>query len=75
MASDGEGAECAEVSTVFEGEEAEGDDDEKDGFFMDVPAKEKGGVATEGEGTEEGVIGGVEEEFDEAELGGLLAGL
>ena len=43
-----EGTECAEVPPVREGEEGEGEEDEEDGFFVDVPAEEEGGEATEG---------------------------
>ena len=68
MASYGEGAEGAEVATVFEGDEAEGEDDEEDGFFVDVPAEEEGGVATEGEGADKGLPGGVKDKFRKADL-------
>jgi hypothetical protein len=45
----GERTEGAEISTVLECEQAEGDDDKEDGFLMDMPAEEKGGVAAERE--------------------------
>ena len=41
--------ECSEVSTVFKRKEAEGNDHEQDGFFVNVPSEEKGGVAAEGD--------------------------
>ena len=64
MAGDSEGSECAEVTTVFEGEEGEGDEDEEDCFFVDVPAEEEGGVGAEGEGANKCGPGRVEEKAD-----------
>lgn len=65
MPRDGEGTEGAEITAVFEGNEREGDDDEQDGFLVDVPAEKEGGVAAEGYGADECFPGWVEEEFDE----------
>lgn len=62
-----ERTEGTEVATVFEGDEGEGDDDEEDGLFVDVPAEEEGGVATEGDGTDEGIPCWIEEEFYEGD--------
>lgn len=70
---DGEGLEGGEVSAVFEAQEREGEDHEEDGFFVDVPAEEEGGVTAEGDGAEEIVISRLRKEFDEAELKALLA--
>lgn len=46
MACYSEGTEGTEVAAVFEGDEAEGYDDQEDGFFVDVPAEEERCVAT-----------------------------
>lgn len=72
MAGYREGAEGAEVASVFEGEEAEGDDDEEDGFLVDMPAEEEGRVAAECEGADEVVPGRSEEELCERDLRRLL---
>ena len=60
------------MAAVFEREKAEGDNDEEDRFLVDVPAEEEGGVCAEGQGGDEVVPGGAEEEFGERGLGGLL---
>ena len=49
--------ERSEISAIFERKKAEGDDDEKDGFLVDVPAKQEGGVPAEGKGGNESVPG------------------
>lgn len=48
MPRDGERPECSEVASILEGKETEWDEDEEDGFLVDVPAEEEGAVATEG---------------------------
>ena len=68
MSCDGERPEGAEVAAVFQSNKAEREDDEEDGFFVDVPAEEEGGVAAEGERADECFPGGVEEEFRKADL-------
>lgn len=75
MARHGEGFEGREVAPVLQGEEGEGEDHEEDGFFVDVPAEEEGGVAAEGNGAEEVVVGGFEEELNQTELHKPLAKL
>jgi hypothetical protein len=64
VTSNSQGAESAEVATIGESDEGEGDDDQEDGFFVDVPAEEKGSVAAEGDGADESLPGMVEEETD-----------
>jgi hypothetical protein len=64
----GERAEGAEIPSVSESEEAEGDKDEEDGFLVDVPAEEKGGVGAEDDGADEGWVVGCEPEFDKGKL-------
>lgn len=44
MARNGEWAECAQVASVLKGDEAEGNDDEQDGFLVNVPAEKEGCV-------------------------------
>lgn len=70
----GKGPEGAEVAAVFECDQAEGDDDGEDGFFMDVPAKEEGGIAAESHAADEGVPCRAYEEFDERDLDKRLVG-
>lgn len=64
MTSYCEGAEGTEVASVFEGDETEWDDNEEDGFFVDVPAEEEGGIAAEGYCADEGIPGWIKEELD-----------
>lgn len=52
-----------EVSSIGESEEREREEHEQDGFFVDVPAEEEGGVAAEGESGGEGAPGWMEKEF------------
>lgn len=65
---DGERAERSQVSSVFQRDQAEGYDDEQDGFFVHVPAEKEGGVGAEGGGCHEICPGGAEEEFDKRGL-------
>ncbi len=67
VASDGEGAESTEISAIAEGDKGCGNEDQQNGFLMDVPAEEEGGVGAEGGGADEGGPGGVEEEADEGD--------
>lgn len=64
MASDGEGTESTEVAAIAESDEGGGNEDQQDGFLVDVPAEEERGVSAEGGGADEGGPGGVEEEAD-----------
>lgn len=41
------------MPAVVERDETKGNDDQQDGFLMDVPAEEEGGVGTEGSGCHE----------------------
>jgi len=66
---DRQGSESPEVAPVFERQEAEWDDDEQDGLFMHVPAEEKRGIAAKRHGRNKGLPSGLEEKFDEADLG------
>ena len=52
MTRDGEGSVGAEVAAVFESEKTGGEEDEEDGFFVDMPTEEEGGVAAECEGSD-----------------------
>ena len=69
MACDSQRTEGAEVATVFQRDERKRDDDEENGFLVDVPAEEEGCVAAEGDGADELLpfLDGAEEEFDEGD--------
>lgn len=54
MAGYRERPERTEIPPVFERDQTEGDNDEENGFFVDVPAEEKGCVAAQSNGTDEG---------------------
>lgn len=47
MACHGERSEGAEVTAVVKRDEAEGNDDQQDGFFVDVPTEEEGSISAE----------------------------
>ena len=63
-----ERTECTQVAPIFEGDEAEGDEDKENGFFVDMPAEEEGSVAAEGDCTDKGVPDRLEEQPDETDL-------
>lgn len=65
MACYGERPEGTEIATIGECDEGEGDDDQEDCFFVDVPAEEEGGIAAEGDGSDEGFPGWGKEELGE----------
>ena len=71
MTRHGKRSEGAEVSTVSEGQETKGDDDEEDSFLVDVPAEEERAVAAKRKSGGEGVPIWVEEEFYEGRLGNV----
>lgn len=60
--------ESAQVSSVFQREEAEGDDDEEDRFLMDMPAEEERCVAAERDRCHKIVPRWLEEQLDESGL-------
>lgn len=68
VARDGKGSEGAKVASVLERQQAERDDDEEDGFFVDVPAEEEGSVAAERDGRDEGFPSRFQEELDQRRL-------
>lgn len=49
MAGDSQWPECAEVATVLQSDQAEGNDDQKDSFLMNVPTEEERCVSTKRE--------------------------
>lgn len=65
MAGYGQGTEGAQMASVLERDEAERDDDEEDGLFVDVPAKQKRGISTQRDGPYEAVPGGQPEQLGE----------
>lgn len=56
--------EGTKVSTIAKSNETERDDDEEDCLFMNMPSKEKGGIATERYRTDEILPSGLDEESD-----------
>lgn len=65
MSRNGEGSEGAQIATVLERDEGEGDYDEQNGLLVDVPPEEEGSIAAECNGANEGGPARVEEELDE----------
>lgn len=47
MPCDCERSECAEISPVFERDQAEWDDDQEDGFLVDVISEKERGVSAQ----------------------------
>lgn len=64
VASDCQRSEGAEVSSVFEGEQAEWYDDQKDGFLVDVPPEEEGCIAAERNGGDKGLPGWMQKQLE-----------
>jgi len=47
MASNSQWPKCAEVATVLESDQTEGNDDQKNGFLVHMPAEEEGCISAE----------------------------
>lgn len=67
VSGDGERAKGTKVAAVLEREQGKWNEDEEDGFLVHVPAKEKGGIGAEGNGTDKSFPGRCEEELCERE--------
>lgn len=65
MPGNGQGSKGTKVSTVPEADQGEGDEDQEDGFFVDVPAKEEGGVGAQSDGANKRFPVWLEEEANE----------
>lgn len=50
-----EWAKRGEVPSIFESNQAERDDDQKDGFLMNMPAKKERGISTQGDSADKGI--------------------
>lgn len=64
-------SECAEVAAVLECDQAKGDDDQKHGFLVDVPAKEERGIAAQSNCADECVPLRPEPELHQGDLLGI----
>lgn len=70
MPSNCEGAESAEVATVLQGDETEGDNNQKNRFLVYMPTKEERCVTTQGNCTNECIPATrVEPDLDQRNLG------
>jgi hypothetical protein len=65
MASHGQWSKGTEMATVSDGNKSKGDYDEKYGLFVDVPAKQEGGVAAESDSANEVLPAWAQKELDE----------
>jgi hypothetical protein len=65
MAGHGQRSEGTEISSVFESNQAERDDDEEYGLLMDVPAEQERRIAAEGDRTDERVPCRLEQQADQ----------
>lgn len=61
MAGNSQRPEGSEMTSVSEGNKTKGDDDKKNGLLMNMPAKEKGGIAAQGDSTDECLPGWLRE--------------
>jgi len=68
VSRDGERSEGPQVSPVFEREQAEREDDEQDGLFVDVPAEEERGVAAQRQRGDEILPRRLQEELEQSRL-------
>lgn len=64
--------EGAQITTIFQRDEAERDDDKQNGFFVYVPAEEEGGITAECQGCDKVCPGWAEEQFDQGGLKKLV---
>lgn len=68
MTCDRQWSECAEVASIFECNEAEWDNDQKNSLFVDVPAKEEGGISAESDSSDKRFPVRTQPEFNQREL-------
>jgi hypothetical protein len=64
---DSQRSESSQVPSVPQGNQTEGNNDQQDGFFMNVPSKEKRGIATQRDGADEILPRTVPEKLDEGQ--------
>lgn len=60
--------ECAEISSVFERDQAEWDDDQENGFLVDVISEKERGVSAERDRADKRFPVGTKPELDQREL-------
>lgn len=60
MSCDRKGTESAKVSSVFESNQAEWDDDQEDSLLVDVPTKQERGISAESDSAHKSIPGGIE---------------
>ena len=63
MPRHGQGPERADMASVLESDEAEGDEDEENGLLVHMPPEQEGGIAAQCHGADESVPGRTVEKF------------
>ena len=64
MPCNGQRSERAKVPTVFQRQQAERYNHQKDGLFVDMPSKKEGCVAAQGHSSDKGLPGRLEEKLN-----------
>lgn len=67
MARNNQRPECTEVSSIRQGNQAKGDDDQKNCFFMHVPAEKERRVSAQRHGSDEVFPSRPSKELDQGE--------
>ena len=65
MPCDGQRSKGPQVPTVFQCQQAEGYDHQKNGLFVDMPSKEERSEAAQSHSSDEGLPRGLEEELNQ----------
>lgn len=60
MSCNRKGTKSAEVPAVFEGYQAEGNDNQEDSLLMDVPPEQERGISAESDSAHESIPIGIE---------------
>ena len=61
-------SECSKVAAVLQGQKAERNDDEEDGFLVNMPSEEKRSVAAECDGADKVVPRRPDKQFEQSRL-------
>lgn len=61
-------SEGTEVTTILECDQTEGNDNEEDGLFVHMPAKQEGGIATESDRSDKSIPRRTQPKFNKTQL-------
>lgn len=69
MAGNGERSESTKISPIFERYQTEGNDDEQNCLFVNVPTEQERRIAAQSYGSHKYIPGWVDEKLDKSRLG------